>query len=349
MYRDRTNLFLSYHRTFPHQRQWRSQQGASALDGSVDVEAVGGVGAAEEAHPMLEMAQKQAAQLPPGFFEVVQQIDAELARNDAHMVALAKLYRKNALPGFVDKTADEREIETLSFKTIAGFQRCYEAIKRLQAGRETQRFQGRALGRGELAILENCCRAYAAKIQAASHRFRVMQNNYLKFLNNDDFKPLPAANNDQETLQLLEEEGEREAQQELDSYSQQTLQKQRQKQGETQYLEERDAEITQLAKGVLEVSTIFREMQALILDQGTVVDRIDYNLENTNIDLKQAQRELDRAVGYQKRTQKCKVIMLLSLLVVFFFFVVLLKPRSSGTTDKGPVTRPEDRPPGDSK
>lgn len=51
-------------------------------------------------------------------------------------------------------------------------------------------------------------------------------------------------------------------------------------------MRERDEEITQLARGVLEVSTIFREMQDLVVDQGTIVDRIDYNLENTVVELK---------------------------------------------------------------
>lgn len=179
-------------------------------------------------------------------------------------------------------------------------------------------------------VLDNLQKKYANKIQLSSNKFRLLQNNYLKFLNKDDFKPLPRAASDADTLiALQEDEKNSNTQQEIDSYSRLTLQRQTQRQAQgrsSQYLQQREQEITQLARGVLEVSSIFREMQDLVVDQGTIIDRIDYNLENTVLELKGAQRELDRATVYQTRSQKCKVILLLSLVVIALFIVVMLKP-----------------------
>ena len=72
-------------------------------------------------------------------------------------------------------------------------------------------------------------------------------------------------------------------------------------------------------------------MQDLVIDQGTIVDRIDYNLENTVVELKSADKELNKATHYQKRTQKCKVILLLTLCVIALFFFVMLKPHGGGS------------------
>ncbi|SCU78920.1 LAMI_0A06546g1_1 [Lachancea mirantina] len=333
MFRDRTNLFLSYRRTFPHVRS----VGALNQDPFSDLESAGN----EESYPMVSMDTNKAGMLPPQFMDFSQKIDENLESAESKMLQLTRLYRKNALPGFEDKSSDEKEIEELSYQTIKGFQVCFNIIKQVETVLVTQRFRGQVLSRSDIVVLENLKKNCANRIQASSNKFRVLQNNYLKFLNKDDFKPLPSSSEDKNALVLLEEQQESNAttQQEIDSYSRQTLQRQNQQQvnvGNTAYLQRRDEEITQLARGVLEVSTIFREMQNLVIDQGTIVDRIDYNLENTVIELKGAQRELERASGYQKRTQKCKVILLLSLSVMVLFFFVMLKPHrgSSGSSPK---------------
>ncbi|CEP62214.1 t-SNARE syntaxin TLG2 LALA0_S05e00408g [Lachancea lanzarotensis] len=329
MFRDRTNLFLSYRRTFPRSYQRPKSNDTNSF---FDIEDSG----LDETHPMIDM--RDAAQSPSSLFvEPTEEIDRNLEQVEPRMLQLTRLYRKNSLPGFDDKTEDEQEIEELGLQIIQLFQRCYSIMKSLKASSSSGIFQGQQLNQGSLIVLNNLEKNYANKIQLSSNKFRVLQNNYLKFLNKDDFKPLPSSSTDADTLLVLEEEEKGGAtQQEIDSYSRQTLQRQSQRQTDgknAQFLREREEEITQLARGVLEVSTIFREMQDLVIDQGTIIDRIDYNLENTVTELKGAHRELERATIYQKRTQKCKVIFLLSLVVMALFFFVMLKPHNGKQRD----------------
>ncbi|SCU91078.1 LAME_0E11188g1_1 [Lachancea meyersii CBS 8951] len=336
MFRDRTNLFLSYRRTFPRTYE---RTKSSEPDSFFDIEENG----ADESHPMIDMG--ESSQSPSSVFtSLTQDIDRSLAEAESQMLQLTKLYRKNSLPGFEDKATDEQEIEDLSMRIIQLFQRCYSIMKSLKASSSSQTFQGKNLNRGNIIVLNNLEKNYANKIQASSNKFRVLQNNYLKFLNKDDFKPLPSSNTDDSALLVLEEEEAYGAsQQEIDSYSKQTLQRQSHRQMDgrnAQFLREREEEITQLARGVLEVSTIFREMQNLVIDQGTIIDRIDYNLENTVTELKGAHRELEKATVYQKRTQKCKIILLLSLIVITLFFFVMLKPHSHGSKKNNAVNEP---------
>ncbi|SCU99028.1 LADA_0H17084g1_1 [Lachancea dasiensis] len=328
MLRDRTNLFLSYRRTFPHPSRYNSNHERNAFSDLED-------GAAEESHPMINMGTTSESP-PTQFLGLTGVIDDNLKQAESKMLQLTKLYRKNSLPGFEDKAADEQEIEELSYSIIQLYQRCHAAVKSLKQEGSQRHSTGQRVHRGDMVVIDNLAKNYANKIQVSSNKFRMLQNNYLKFLNEDDFKPLPRSSTDADALLVLEEEeANASTQQEIDTYSRQTLlrQTERQTRGEeTRFLQQREEEITQLARSVLEVSTIFREMQSLVIDQGTIVDRIDYNLTNTVTELKGAHRELERATVYQKRTQKCKVILLLSLIVVALFFFVMLKPHHHGGT-----------------
>lgn len=306
----------------------------------------------DEMHSTLPGQSRNKDTLPPLFVDIARDVDDYLKEVNVKMEQLMKLYRKNSLPGFDDKTHDEKEIEDLSLSVLQFFQRCYNIIKKLEVIYSSQLLEGKQLNRSELIILDNLTKRYAQKIQWESNKFRVLQNNYLKFLNKDDLKPI-FPSNDKESSQLMLTMMEEEENQNLEGsykgknieeYSKQTLQQQqmkRQSNGTQRFLEERDEEIAQLANGVFEVSTIFREMQSLIINQGSIVDRIDYNLENTVIELREANKQLEGATRYQKRTQKCKIILLLSLCVVALFFFVMLKPHNHTTVKHETVIQHE--------
>lgn len=55
---------------------------------------------------------------------------------------------------------------------------------------------------------------------------------------------------------------------------------------------QREREINDIAKGIIELSDIFRELQSMVIDQGTMLDRIDYNVERMGTDVKGAEKEL---------------------------------------------------------
>lgn len=55
---------------------------------------------------------------------------------------------------------------------------------------------------------------------------------------------------------------------------------------------QREREINDIAKGIIELSDIFRELQSMVIDQGTMLDRIDYNVERMGTEVKAADKEL---------------------------------------------------------
>lgn len=67
-----------------------------------------------------------------------------------------------------------------------------------------------------------------------------------------------------------------------------------------------------------------------------MLDRIDYNVERMAVDVQAAEKELNVASGYQKKTTKRKIIFLLLLIVLGMIILVVIKPkRSSSSTDSG--------------
>ncbi len=64
----------------------------------------------------------------------------------------------------------------------------------------------------------------------------------------------------------------------------------------------------------------------MVIDQGTMLDRIDYNVEQMGQSVKGADKELVVASGYQKKGNRRKLMLLLILLVVGMFIILFTKP-----------------------
>lgn len=56
---------------------------------------------------------------------------------------------------------------------------------------------------------------------------------------------------------------------------------------------QREREINDIAQGIIELADIFKDLQGMVIDQGTMLDRIDYNIENMAVNVKAADKELN--------------------------------------------------------
>ena len=77
-------------------------------------------------------------------------------------------------------------------------------------------------------------------------------------------------------------------------FSQSTLQQSAQKHlsSNDAAIMQREREINDIARGIIELADIFKELQNLVIDQGTMLDRIDYNVEKMAVNVKAAEKEL---------------------------------------------------------
>lgn len=110
---------------------------------------------------------------------------------------------------------------------------------------------------------------------------------------------------------------------------------------------QREREIEDIAQGIIELANIFQELQTMVIDQGSMLDRIDYNVENMNRDVKEADKELKVASGYQQRSMKRKIMLLLAILIAGVFILLSLKLGTRSSSSPAPVAPavPEEEPP----
>uniref|UniRef100_A0AC35TI85 t-SNARE coiled-coil homology domain-containing protein n=1 Tax=Rhabditophanes sp. KR3021 TaxID=114890 RepID=A0AC35TI85_9BILA len=86
---------------------------------------------------------------------------------------------------------------------------------------------------------------------------------------------------------------------------------------------EREKAILNVTKNIYELNTIFKDLAELVLNQGTILDRIDYNVENASIHVKSGLDQLRKASNYQKKNQKMKIIVILAIIVIVLLLLII--------------------------
>jgi len=88
---------------------------------------------------------------------------------------------------------------------------------------------------------------------------------------------------------------------------------------------ERDAEINQLVDTMNELGTIFKQLNTLVIEQGNILDRIDYNIEQTLDNTKKANVQLKKAEKSQANGCARYCIFVLVTLICVFSIILFLK------------------------
>ena len=92
-------------------------------------------------------------------------------------------------------------------------------------------------------------------------------------------------------------------------------------------IQSRDKEISQIAKSIEELGTIFKELAVLVIDQGTILDRIDYNMEAVVEHTKTGIKQLEKAEKSQKSARPMKCILCLLSTIMILLLILVMKHR----------------------
>jgi syntaxin 16 len=288
--------------------------------------------------------------LPPRWLDIQDEITTHLSTIAGLMKRLDTLHSKHVLPGFDDesvKAKEEREIESLTNEVTRGFSACQRAIKRIDSMLRSQQSS-----RAEETMAKNLQISLAARVGETSTLFRKKQSAYLKKLRSLGGMSTPTLDGGRSGTPILAQNPYTDpalAEQAADlSSAQTTLQQTTQIRRRTGVLdsaiEQREREIEKIAQGVIDLSSIFQELNSMVIDQGSLLDRIDYNVERTAEHVQAAEKELTVATKYQKRGTKRLIILLLILLVAGMLILLIVKPkkRSGGGANPGAPAAPND-------
>lgn len=243
--------------------------------------------------------------LPPAWVDVSEDIAATVQRIRTKMVDLGKVHAKALMPSFGDGKEDQRKIESLTLEITDLLRKSEKRLQKLSASGASE----------DSNIRKNVQRSLATDLQNLSVEFRKKQSLYLKRLRQQK------EGQDGDDLEMnLNGVRSKVEDDDLDDLVFNEHQMARIKKNEA-FTVEREKEIQQVVESVNELAQIMKDLSVLVIDQGTIVDRIDYNVQNVASTVEEGLKQLQKA----ERTQKQGgMVMCASVLVIMCFIMLVL-------------------------
>lgn len=204
-----------------------------------------------------------------------------------------------------DETKQEQEIEILTQEITRLFHKSENGLKCIATiGND----RGANLPTKERVVRLNVMRSLAAEIQGLSKEFRQNQREFVYGLKGqEDFgSDLDGTGKNSISIADVIDRG-------------MTQENVMQLQEIERSASEREKEIIRIAQSINELTQLFRELNVLVIEQGTILDRIDYNVEQVLVKVKAGNVELKKADDYSKKAKS-----VVCIIVLFFICVILL-------------------------
>lgn len=92
----------------------------------------------------------------------------------------------------------------------------------------------------------------------------------------------------------------------------------------TKMAEQREKEVINIVQSISDLNVIFKDLAHMIRHQGTVLDRIDYNIEQTQIQVSEGYKQLIKAETYHRRHTKIYCIMILASITITMLILLII-------------------------
>lgn len=90
---------------------------------------------------------------------------------------------------------------------------------------------------------------------------------------------------------------------------------------------QRSEEICQVATSINDLHTIFKELAVLVIDQVSILDRIDYNIEQVVHQSKEANVQLQKAEKSSKSNRATRCMLALVVVNIVLILILIMKSR----------------------
>lgn len=254
----------------------KSTDSARLLDGrgsSSEVEASGAV----------------ALTMPPSWVAVSDDVTTAMGRIKERLTQLAALHARALLPNFDEFSGEDAKVEVLTQEVTRLFKRCEKNLQALSAAGSSDA--------GDAKVRQNVVRSQAGELQKLSIDFRRKQKDYLQKL-----KQLQDRGPGGDVFGEITGSGSGDA----DGGSYDVGFSDMQIQRTNTMIDEaiaRDQEVVKIIESVNELATIMKDLSVLVIDQGTILDRIDYNVEQVATHVEEAVKQITQAEKTQKRVR----------------------------------------------
>lgn len=244
--------------------------------------------------------------LPPAWVDISEEITTNVQRVRTKMSELAKAHAKALMPSFGDGKEDQHHIESLTHEITSLLRRSEKMLQRLSAAGPSE----------DSNVRKNVQRSLATDLQSLSMELRRKQSTYLKRLRQQK----EGSDDVDLEMNLNGSNVKKDYDDEFDDigFSEHQMTKLKKSEALTA---EREREIQQVVESVNELAQIMKDLSVLVIDQGTIVDRIDYNIQNVAASVEEGFKQLQKAERSQK---KGGMVMCATTLIIMCFIMLVL-------------------------
>lgn len=253
--------------------------------------------------------------LPPIWVDKIEQVEEDINKIQTKIRELNALHTKRLMVNFeTDEQQQERDIDEKTHEITSVFHHAEVVLKKFGKQADDPN-----LSLAEKTVRKNMQMSLAKRLQGLTTSFRSTQKTYLSKMQNQK------KGGDSQTFDFLTDSPQKQKQS-IDDVDTGFTNAQMQVMDNTEELvNQRDEEITKIAQSIEELAAIFKELAVLVIDQGTILDRIDYNMENAVEHAKEGIVQLEKAEEHQKNAMSVRIIGALVLLIIIMLIVLVLK------------------------
>uniref|UniRef100_A0A1B6EA29 t-SNARE coiled-coil homology domain-containing protein n=3 Tax=Clastoptera arizonana TaxID=38151 RepID=A0A1B6EA29_9HEMI len=277
--------------------------------------------------PEIGLELKSESRFPPVWSDNLEECHYAMSRLRTKLNDLKLLYDKHLMrPTLDDSTDEEQQIEVLTQEITRMFGTTHKLVQQIR------HHCSDSSSRVEKRLSYNVTSSLVSSLQELSGLFRKLQSSYLKRINSREERSRQyfdvGLDNDPFEWELDSDVSNIDRAFSLSTSDGQRLQPQTQllllEEENTKEAVQRDQEVKQIVKSIVDLSDIFKDLAHMVTEQGSILDRIDYNIEQTQIKVHQGYQQLQKADLYQRKNRKMMCILILASVTMFLTFLLII-------------------------
>ncbi|XP_063722054.1 syntaxin-like isoform X2 [Symsagittifera roscoffensis] len=214
---------------------------------------------------------------------------------------------------------DKNELENLMNEIKSSANRVRKSLKTMESNIEKSEAQDREKSSADLRIRKTQHSTLSRKFIEVMSDYNKTQNDYREGCKNRIQRQLEITGKkttSDELEQMLDSDNP-------NVFSQQIVMDDQQAKQALDDVQQRHQEILKLENSIKELHDMFMDMAMLVESQGEMIDRIEYNVEQSVDYVSKATQDTKKAVRYQSAARRKKIMILICLVVLVILLVLL--------------------------
>ncbi|GFO02734.1 syntaxin-16 [Plakobranchus ocellatus] len=265
--------------------------------------------------PEVGLASVRTGTLPPHWIDKLTEIQFEFSKLKEKMKELSSLHDKHLnRPTMDDSVDEEHEIEIRTQQITQMFSHCQRLVQQINS--QSQRGSSH-----EQKLSHNIVASVARTMQELSINFRKSQSVYLRKIKSREERSQQYfgtnLNSDANLFDGISEEPDITYDKGFTSAQMQLVE------DNTSFVQHREKEVASIVRSITDLNDIFKDLSSMIVDQGTILDRIDYNIDNAATSTEKGLVQLQKAEKYQKKNRKMMIILVLAVIIILLLIILI--------------------------